>query len=88
MNKIEKTVAEFTQKIEDAEKEWEARKMELDAQVNREYGYFVGRVEAMKKTVEMLSAPDEDESPTETEKKEKEIMQDQNEEGQESIGAD
>lgn len=69
MSKLEKTIAKLQGELQQAEGDWQTRKGELDQQVNREYGFYVGKVESIKKTIALLTAPDEDE----VEKKESEL---------------
>lgn len=79
MSKLDKVIAELRANIEKANSDWETRKAELDQQVNREYGFYVGKVETMKKTLETLTAPDDEE----TQKNETGL--DKSDEGQKSI---
>lgn len=60
-NKVEKTIADLTAKITNADKEWEVKSKEFEAQFNREYGFYVGRVEGWKETIQMLTTPDDTE---------------------------
>ena len=62
MSKLDKTIAKLQNDLKQTDSDWETRKAELDQQVNREYGFYVGKRESIKNTLELLTAPDEEET--------------------------